>query len=306
MRVYLQPPQPSRGLQRIADALARYAPYGVQVVDREADLTVIYAIGRRDHIERQCREILDRQDMYAVVQVCLRSTMSPDTRDWAFIWKKAAVVWSYYDLQHAAEADEKGGGAVFSRLVNFLHAPLGVDSQVFHDKFVSSRWATMPHQGRNYVITTSGVSRLQESVRECWLAAQVVGGEVFHVGGRASWFNGEGIRFSDGCDDKELALHYAASRFVSGLRRTEGFELPAAEGLLCGARPIVFDTPDYRWNYREFAEYIHEGTRAEVVDQLVQLFRQGARPVDAHELEEARHWFNWERVCGEFWNRCLQ
>jgi hypothetical protein len=113
------------------------------------------------------------------------------------------------------------------------------------------------------------------------------------------------IRCISGVSDEELADNYAGCDFVSGLRRTEGFEIPAAEGLLCGARPIVFDTPDYHFNYREFAEYIHEGTRQQVVDQLVELFKRGARPVTAHEREEAAHWFNWERIVGGFYQRLL-
>jgi len=297
MRVYLQPPQPSRGLDRIAHALRRYAPASVEVCEfpRNVDLTVIYAIGRRDHVQRQVEEILSRGKQYAIIQCCLRSTMSPSTFDWVNIWHGAVVVWSYYDLQEAFEFDAAKQFAGCYLLTNFYHAPLGADAQVFKP-------CDVPKQ---FTIATSGVSRLQESVRECYLATQAVNGQMFHVGDFTKWFNGD-VTFSNGIDDLRLSACYSMCQFVSGLRRTEGFELPAVEGLLCGARPVVFDTPDYRWNYREFAEYVHEGTRAEVVDQLVQLFKAGPRPVSDAELHEARHWFNWERICGEFWNRCLQ
>lgn len=305
MRVYLQPPQPSRGLQRIADALRRYAPPSVEVLSfpRNADLTVIYAIGRRDAIQRQVADILSRGKKYAIVQVCLRSTMNPCTFDWVELWYGATCVWSYYDLLAAVDDDAFGDQfyAVerFKMDVNFYHAPLGVDGEVFtadHDLSYRRRRG-------EYVIATSGSSRLSESVRECHLAAEAVGCGGFHLGPqlRLAGFPICGEGFSG----KELAIIYTACEFVSGLRRKEGFELPAAEGLLCGARPIVFNTPDYHWNYKHWAEYIEETDRQGVVDQLVQLFRQGARPVTAHEREEAAHWFNWERVCGEFWQRCL-
>ena len=297
MRVYLQPPQQSRGLQRIADALTRYAPATVEVTPfhDEADFVVIYAIGRRERIWGQTRHLLERGKQYAIVQVCLRSTMSPDSRDWAGIWKKAAVVWGYYDLEQAAETDELGGGAIFKRLVNFLHAPLGVDSSVFYPR---------EKLGNYYIIATSGLSRLQESVRECVLAAKEVDGAIFHLGRQVKW--DDSIHYSNDCDDNELARQLSICEFVSGLRRKEGFELPAAEGLLCGSRPIVFNTPDYHFNYKNWAEYIEETDRQGVIDQLVQLFKQGARPVTQHEREEAAHWFNWERICGEFWQRCLR
>lgn len=308
MRVYLQPPQPSRGLQRIADALQHYAPSTIEVVDdpTRAQLTVIYAIGRRDHVERQCQEILEQGKKYAIVQVCLRSTMSPSTWDWLNIWQGAHLIWSYYDLRRIHEMEDGAGCGYFETqeqmdrsdsdeyLGIFMHAPLGVDSAIFYPRNVP----------KAYTIATSGSNKLQESIRECALAAREVNGHVYHLGNPRRWYGN--MTYSNNVDDHRLAAAYSACEFVSGLRRTEGFELPAAEGLLCGARPIVFDTPDYRWNYREFAEFIHEGTRAEVVDQLVQLFKQGARPVGAAELEEARYWFNWERVCGEFWQRCLQ
>ena len=295
MKVYLTPPQPSRGLQRIADALTRYAPPQVTITTfhDEADLVVIYAIGRRERIAGQTRHLLEKGRKYAVIQVCLRSTMSPFTKDWFEVWRGAELVWSYYDLQRAINIDVTHGRP-YLKLGNFLHAPLGVDSSVFYPRDRPRFY---------YIVGTSGLSRLQESVRECMIAAETCDRRVFHLGRQVT--GKDFVDCAEGLTDDQLAHRYSGCEFVSGLRRKEGFELPAAEGLLCGARPILFDTPDYRWNYKEWAEYIHEGTRQEVVDQLVQLFKQGARPVIEAERQEAATWFNWERVCGEFWRRCL-
>jgi len=296
VKVYLQPPQPSLGLDRIATALRRYAPLTVEVCEfpRNVDLTVIYAIGRRDHIQRQVDEILSRDKNYAIIQVCLRSTMSPSTDDWAYpIWTYAKVIWSYYDLNRAIAEDGLSDNWEHGKLGNFLHSSSGVDAQV-------CRYRGTPV---HYVVTTSGYSRRSESVRECWLAAEQVGGCVAHLGPLKP---AKHVAAITNVSDDRLAEIYSASMFVSGLRRTEGFELPAAEGLLCGARPLLFDTADYRWNYKDWGVYVKEGTRQEVVDQLVEVFKQGAAPVTADERSEAAHWFNWERVCGEFWQRCLQ
>lgn len=295
MRIYLQPPQPSRGLQRIAGALRRYAPPQVEILSfpRNADLTVIYAIGRCDAVTRQAQDIVRRGKQYAVIQVCLRSTMKPDTWHWSWLWHHAKVVWSYYDLKKAT-ADDGGRIDNWDKWVNFLHAPLGVDSELFQPH---------PHwDGRHeYVIMSSGKSRLSESVRECHLAAQAVGRRSCHLGPVGM----TGVDNYTNMPDDVLRGLYNHCEFVSGLRRIEGFELPAAEGLLSGCRPILFDTPDFRWNYKDWGLYIHEGTRQEVVNQLVEIFSDHKPQVTEDEIEEARHWFNWERVCGEFWARCL-
>lgn len=300
MRVYLTPPQPSRGLQRIADALVRYKPEWVEVVDvaLEADLVVLYAIGRCKQTTALAQAIRQGGRKYAVIQVCLRSTMSPRTNDWCEIWSEADVVWSYYDLEQAVRDDYEGYNPgsdfqahQFREHVTFYYAPLGVDAEVFYDR-------DMP---KHYVICSSGLSRLSESVRECHLAAEQLDRFSLHLGPKMEL----GRRAYSKADltDEQLANHYSACEFVSGLRRKEGFELPAAEGLLCGARPIVFDTYDYHWNYGPHAEYIQETDRQGVVDQLVDLFKRGARPVTAEERAAAAQRFNWEKIIEGFYDR---
>lgn len=297
MKVYLNPPQPSLGLERIAIALRRYAPSSVTIhtFPRNNDLTIIYAIGRRDAIQRQVEDILSRGQRYAIIQVCLRSTMSPSTHEWREIWDKAAVVWSYYDLNSAIANDIFNYGIDLNNttyLTNFYHAPLGVDATVF---------VADPNVKKLFTIATSGLSRLQESVRECWLAVEQVGGSAFHVG--SPHLSSVCRVFSAGCNDNQLAASYQQCEFVSGLRRTEGFELPAVEGLLCGSRPILFSTPDYRRWYEPWGEFIEETDRQGVVDQLVELFKRGARPVTAEEREQAVERFNWETIVRGFYER---
>ena len=83
----------------------------------------------------------------------------------------------------------------------------------------------------------------KECKNEILLAAEGLGKKVFQLG---SGENTDTITYSNNADDKTLAKYYSQCEFVSGLRRIEGFELPVIEGLLCGARPICFDIPDYR------------------------------------------------------------
>jgi glycosyltransferase involved in cell wall biosynthesis len=222
--------------------------------------------------------------------------MAPDVYDWYdSIWAKAEVVWSYYDLNLAIEMDALAGKfPAYLPLTNFYHAPLGADAEVF---------VADPNVKKLFTIATSGQSRLQESVRECWLAAQEIEGMVFHVGPRiVDLTKSKGIWFSENCGDSVLAATYQQCEFVSGLRRKEGFELPAVEGLLCGARPILFNSSDYRTWYEPWGHFIEEGSRQEVVDQLVELFKRGARPVTAEEREQAVERFNWETIIKGFYD----
>lgn len=303
MKIYLTPPQPSLGLERIATALRRYAPPHVSIstFPRNVDLTVIYAIGRRDAIQRQVEDILSRGKKYAIIQVCLKSTMTPDPWDWMQIWEGATVVWSYYDLDRMLNEDNDDPSTKFHMPCEFYHAPLGVDAEVFYPRMPVT--AIQALFSKTFIVATSGSSRLQESVRECELAAEQVSGRMFHLGRRVTGKNH--VVCDKDLSDDDLAAYFSDCEFVSGLRRTEGFELPAAEGLLCGARPIVFDTPDYHWNYGPHAEYIKETDRQGVVDQLVELFKRGARPVTAEEREQAVERFNWEKIVGGFYERLL-
>lgn len=307
MRIYLQPPQPSRGLQRIADALVRYAPPRLVISDNEyervlitnnageADLVILYAIGRRDALEALTAAISKSKfQKYAVIQICLRSTMQPDTAAWHNIWEGAEAVWSYYDLaQAAAEDGYCGNPDCFQETVNFYHAPLGADAETFQ---VYPNWGNK----RDYVVMSSGLSRLSESVRECHLAAKEVGRESAHLGKE---LNMPFVHCYSSVPDHVLRGLYNMSEFVSGLRRKEGFELPAVEGLLCGARPIVFNTPDYRWAYGNHALYIEETDRQGVIDQLVEIFKHGAPLVTPEERELAVKRYDWAKIVGGFYER---
>lgn len=285
MKAHIMPiPVESHGLRRVAEALVRHAPPGVEMVDQdEADLVVLHVIGRQDRNRARAERLTKRGQRYAVVQYCVRSTMRPSTEGWLPLWENAVTVWSYYDLK--ALCIEDGTPTNFE----FYHAPLGADG-VFH-----------PRNGeREYVIATHGVAWTAESVREAYHAAMRVGGEVFHLGQK---FRRDCMTCMTGIDDDTLAKMYSRCEFVACLRRTEGFELPAVEGLLCGARPVCFDRDHYRQWYEPWAVFIQEGSREEVIDSLEVVFHEGARPVSDAERRAVRTLFNWEAVVGGFWSR---
>jgi hypothetical protein len=108
-----------------------------------------------------------------------------------------------------------------------------------------------------------------------------------------------------GIDDATLARVYSECHFVSGLRRVEGFELPAAEGLLCGARPIFFDGPHYRAWFDTFAEFIPEAASTTWSRRSRRFSGTGARPVTDAERADAARRFDWREIARGFWDRIL-
>ena len=284
MKVYLKPPRvASPSLARVASALELYAPKGITIVDRkrDADLVILHAIGRQDQILKEASEVND----YAVIQYAVRSTLRPTTEGWWPLWRDARAVWSYYDLQMLMDQDN------VRAVLDFYHAPLGV-SDAFSRK----------SDAKKYMIATTGQSYLTESVRECHLAAMHLGWPVFHLGEEQEQTM---MTCRTGVSDGELAELYAQCRYVSGLRRIEGFELPAAEGLICGARPILFDRPHYRQWFEEFAIFIPETPREQTIEDLKAVFAQTYKPVTDQEIALARKRFNWKKITKGFWERLI-
>jgi hypothetical protein len=293
MNVYLEPPVvQSRSLWRVSEALRANLPveWSIAPNPESADLVVLHVIGRWGQTLRQAERLREYGKRIAILQYCIRSTQKNKTADWLPLWRQATCVWSYYDL--AAWADEEGTRLSGTRI---LHQPLGVDGRVFR---------CLTPQSKDFLAMTTGFSWLTESVREVVVAAREVGGQrVVHLGPSLGQ-RAPDVPCFEHIPDDELAKLYRRCHYVSGLRRIEGFELPAAEGLLCGARPIVFDQPHYRHWYGTWAEYIPETCRQDHVDALIALFKKPVRPLTNLELAAAAHRFSWPTLCQRFWEAC--
>lgn len=295
MKAYVEPPPVrSRCLRRIADALTEHAPSGVEIVqDRtRADLVVLHVIGRQERMYREARQAHRRGQQYAVGQWVLRSSQKGSTEGWRALWDGAAAVWSYYDLDAEIAAD---GGC--GRPGRFYHAPLGVDTEVFHPG---------EEDARPFAVGVTGFDKhylKAERLREVVAAAARVSGTVWHLG--PSLGLGAHVVDEAEIDDATLARRYRACRYVSGLRRQEGFELPAAEGLLCGARPILFDRPAWRRWYEPFGVFVPETRAAMLRSLLTDTLANEPEPVRAAEWAAAAERFSWPTIIGGFWERCL-
>lgn len=288
MKVYITPSYTnSWALKRVVTALVRYVPYNAKIVANQnaADLVVLHVIGRQDRNRARAEHLRTRGQRYVVIQYCVRSTLRPSTQGWLPLWQGSVLTWSYYDLM--ALCAEDGTSQDFP----FYHAPLGADAAVFYPR---------QHQ-RQYIIGTSGYSWVTESVREAGHAAQRTGHLMFHLGHRLN--KRSHIVYASGIDDDALAHLLSQCQFVAGLRRTEGFELMAAEGLLCGARPICFNRSHYKQWFAPWAIFIPERSREQVINNLETIFHSGARPVMRAERDAAKICFDWKTIIGGFWNK---
>lgn len=202
---------------------------------------------------------------YVIIQIALQSTRNPNPKDWMSIWNNAKLVWSYYKLP----------------LDDYYHAPLAADPEIFH---------LVHGVDRNILVLTNGSTIDNESLSEVHEAANSVGGIAEHV---------------SGVSDFELCIKYNSANFVSALRRKDGFEMPAIEGLLCGARPIMYDTPNYRQWFDSLAEFIPETDPLSVIEELKLLFKKPFRSVSLTESLEVLKKFDWGNITREFWSRIV-
>jgi hypothetical protein len=289
VKVFVEPPIENFCMMRISRALKNFAPSNIEFVndEKDADLVILYIHGQRKRAwwtlaghKKEGREC-------AIVQLQLKNSVNPATADWLKVWENAKLTWSYYDLPFLCE--EEGNKVNF----NFYHAPLGVDCEVFKEANLEKKYIIGIH--------SKGWSR--ESLQEVVTAARKVGKKVLNFESPKDY--GEGVDFTGILkdDDAKMAQFYSQCKYVSGLRRVEGFELPVIEGLMCGARPICYDLPSYRMWFNGLAEFIPDEGRAKSIPALVELFKKEPRSVSNDEKEFVKTNFNWEVIAKGFWNR---
>ena len=239
MKVFLQPPpHMSLAMFRVANALEQTLPDGWTPVKREddADLLLLHVIGPDAINYRTDKRV-------AVMQYCLNTTGTPVTW-WQPLWQRAAATWSYYDLSPYG-------------CPRFYHAPLGV-ADIFTDDF-----AAVP---RVFGALTSGyvTGPGAEAIEEVTRACADAGFKSVHLGPRPVGGDPTTKYVCTGLiPDERLAGLYRATRYVSGLRFVEGFEMCAVEGLVCGARPIMFKRTDAKWFQGRPRAVCHRAARRE-------------------------------------------
>ena len=199
------------------------------------------------------------------------------------VFEKAEVVYSHLDLK-----------SFFPDLEHkFIRGPWGVNP----DKWMKDKSIA----NDEYQILNTGEIPETEGIKECIVACDKLNERMLHVG-TPQKFNNASYNNTYKLTDEQMRDSYNRSRWVSALRRFEGFEKPAMEGLLCGCRPICFDTPLYRYWYGDLARYVKESTEKETSDDILRVFKEEYSPVTADEMQTALDRFGWRNVSITFWN----
>lgn len=293
MRVRLRTNYPARSSDRIVDGLRAFLPAGVKLVneDADADLVLIHVGGRPNHVERHIESLRAAGKRYAILQLVLRACDRPHTAGWTAMWRDATVVWSYYDLAAEMRAD-----GVDPTGINLLYTPLGVEEAL---------WRPTPGLRRNFDILATGDNVRRDSLRDIYRACRRARARMVHVGPPLVF--GSHLTHMSNISDADMAAWYSQCEYVSGLRTIEGFELCAVEGLLCGARPLLFDRPNHRLHFGSLAEYIPvpPPNTSLLADWLTEWLCEPARPVTAVERDEAVARFDWRPIAAQFWDKVL-
>lgn len=287
MRVCVKPipTHLSRAMFRVANALEDYAPKGVEIVKdpRVADLQFLHVIGPnwKDHV--YC-------DRFVAFQYC-RINKPKFQASIEELAHTAEVRFSYYTEDMIATPPG----------TSHVHTPLGV-SKAFN--------CNLNGIPRNITCMSSGhvAGFPAEAIQEVAEAVWNVAGFTCHLGPyEVQGFQNKPPQWSnvDGVQDSELALLYQSSRYVSGLRFMEGFELPVLEGLACGARPIVFDRPDMRQWYDGHARFVKPSKGDELIGYLTDIFKGDYWIVGQREREHIVERFNWETIAKRMWECML-
>jgi len=279
MIVYFDPGFDSMGIGRIVTQMQKYLPEGNMVAGDpdSTELTVIHVIGRRDHVLNRAKRILSMGGQYAICQYVLESSRNPNPEDWREIWDGAKVVFSYYNLPTK----------------NLYHAPLAADPNIFYKE----------EQQKKYVVGSNGYDFKNECIGEVQLATWNVGGRGVHVGLN---FNSNPIvdYYTNIPDDKVREIYNSCEHW-SALRRKDGFEMIAVEAMLCGIRPIMFDTPNYRQWFNDLVDFIPERGVDETSGNIKHILKHGPRDLSTTEINAVKNIFSWEKTMKGFWERCL-
>lgn len=311
---------------RIGDALADFRPWWVVFTENrsEADVVVYHIVGKKE-LDLLLENYATSPPPPTVVIQHVLETADGFNGDIAKIREAFGRAWrhsntlltaSFHDF--SADAADMAAGTF-----RFHPMPWGADDRKFVPPFhFAENRSTHGH------VLAIGSDPFGESHGEVLFAASHAGRQVRHVGSFEDPVCGDCFKMrcdQGGCDvplncrpftalggfrpcdwqvhlgfvsDDEFVHEMQSAAYVSALRKTEGFELAGVEGLFCGARPLVYDIPTYRW-YRGHAVFMPDPRRtpsASMFDTLVDALKAPARPVTPEEHVELRRHFSWTKI----------
>jgi hypothetical protein len=261
-----------RAFIRISKAFHDYAPECIEFVDSpdKADVNLIHSLGSGE------LQFMSRPNK-VIVQHCYLTGSSEYTK----YWKDSLLTVSFHNLKLYTDID-----------FNFLSIPWGVEPSVF---------SRTEKEKDNLVFTTGHVAET-ENIDKVYDAVKYLNTFMIHTGENFKW-DSTYYKYHMYMDDEKFAHLLNRTKYTVGLRSIEGFEMHCAEGLFCGARPIVPKLDTYRW-YDGLCHYIDMDK--DIVEQLIIIFSGEFIPLTFDEYREAHERFSWVSIMSQFYDRLLK
>lgn len=258
--------------------LKRYAPPQIEFTNdySTADIQIL-------NVTRLADKYLILNKNYIVLAHCFGEWSEEPHEAYNDIFQKARLVYSQLDLSKHPN-------------INFMRGPWGVNTNIFYN--------INPSGKRPFQITCTGSVASTEGLSEVFTTCTNMNKQMCHLGPRL--FEGNNYYCPGFVDHNRLLEIYGSSLYINAMRRIEGFEKTVAEGILCGARPICFDNPIYKYWYGDLVEYVREGSHDEVIKDLTDLFNKPLRKITPEEQKLVMSKFGWIGVARKFWDRFLK
>ena len=256
--------------------IMRYAPHNVEFTSdpQEADFQILDIAKLADFKNVRCKRFI-------VNFHCRGEWSEENIKDYLQNFNQATMVYSHLDLQ-----------GELPTLKNFVRGPWGTNHRNFYREHGNIH---------RYIILTTGLIPQTEGIYESVMAAEILGKEALHTGPNLGIKNKAYTVPRERLSIDQMRNMYHFCTYTSGMRRIEGFEKTVAEGLLCGSRPICFDTSLYKYWYGNLVEYVREGTQQETMEDLVEIFKSEPRIVTDKEREVTKRSFAWMNVAPAYW-----
>lgn len=265
-----------RAFKRISQAFRTYFPNTEWVIN-DPDIEIVQVVGKVEYDYLTSKKSLNNIIMH---QQCLFTTHI-SLEKWIELWKQCKLVMSFHNLYKYTK--EK---------FNFLLSPLGAEPDTFPISTLQ----------RQYTVFSTGHVAEPECLDNVFDACVITNKKMFHTGENFGW-NSSHYQFLDYMTDSWYCNLLQKVKYITGLRKTEGFEMACIEGAMTGAVPIILDLPTYSF-YKDFGIYINPSKN--ITEQLVNIFNSEYKPLSAEQITYIRNEFSWKKICGEIYKRLCQ
>jgi len=248
----------------------------VEWVDANPDIEIVQVVGDKEYNYLKSK---DRLDNVVIHQQCLFSSSIP-LETWTELWKQCKLVISFHPID--TYTDEK---------INFLRSPLGAEPDTFPVSKVQ----------RFYDVFSTGHLPEPECLDKIFEACKATGKKMFHTGEDLNQ-DPKVYKFLEYMEDPWYCSILQRVKYVTGLRRCEGFEMACIEGAMTGAVPIVPLIPTYDY-YKDFGLFID--MEQDITKQLVNILSSEYKPLTKEQIEHVRRTFSWKTICKNIYERLV-